>query len=149
LRYSSCISLAVFWYYRPFLKFPIKHIDFMFSPEVFILMILFVLGMIWLLGGLSRIKYLINYRKYLAYHNIERMYQIQLNILEKSLSRDDNSLSDELRAFNAISILNYQWNIVSTINSTMYDLSKIASLISSIILPIISKYMQDILFHGR
>jgi hypothetical protein len=121
----------------------------MFSPEVFMLMILFVLGIIWLLGGLSRIKYLINYRKYLAYHNIERMYQIQLNILEKSLSKDDKSLSDELRAFNAISILNYQWNIVSTINSTMYDLSKIASLISSIILPIISKYMQDILFHSR
>jgi hypothetical protein len=149
LRYSSCISIAVFWYYRPFLKFPIKHIDFMFSYEVFILIILFIIGMIWLLGGLGKIKYLINYRKYLAYHNIERMHQIQFNILEKSLSENDKNLSDELRSFNAISILNYQGNIISTINSTMYDPSKIVSLISSLILPIISKLVQDILLNSK
>jgi hypothetical protein len=149
LRYSSCISIAVFWYYRPFLKFPIKHIDFMFSYEVFILIILFIIGMILLLGGLGKIKYLINYRKYLVYHNIERMHQIQFNILEKSLSENDKNLSDELRSFNAISILNYQGNIISTINSTMYDSGKIVSLISSLILPIISKLVQDILLNSK
>ena len=62
LLYSSCISLGIFSYYRPYINISIKQIDFMFSYEIFILIALFIIGTISLLQGLGKIKYLINYR---------------------------------------------------------------------------------------
>lgn len=150
LLYSSCISLAVFLYYRPYINISIKQINFMFSYEIFILIALFIIGTISLLHGLGKIKYLINYRKSLAFDNIEKIYRIQLKKLETSIDKnEEKSKNDELRATDVISILNTERSYISAINSRMYDFSKIASLISSIALPIISKLIQDALLHNN
>ena len=152
IYYSLSMSLAIFTFYRingPIIL-SISGFTSYFSYEAIYLLALLIIGLVYLLVGLDKIRKLLTYRldRELAFINgiYNEYYNYLLQATSKQFDRDNK---EDLSWLRTIMDTLYDQKIkISSIDFKVFDLKSIISFSSSLILPILVKYLETLIFQA-
>jgi hypothetical protein len=147
--YFICISLIIVSYMNPksWLNL-ISPLNFMFNlnttelynKEIFILLILLLVGIIFFILGLNSIQRVLKCQVEFELEKINKMDQEQLQILTSIASREDHSSNaqDITRIINVLDAFQKQREQMEKIDTNIFGFNSIVRFIGTFLLPIIS-----------